>query len=144
MRKTKPYLIAIIVCLAAIFSCTQNEVSHTASWNKDGIIQLRSMRDKAFTRVANDNGHDYCVYSYIDGDSNWYIEGINIDGSNDSILNGEIYYWPKYDTLSFFAYSAYGESSITDVVSTVNPRSEERRVGQDCTSWCIFRWSPYH
>ena len=25
-----------------------------------------------------------------------------------------------------------------------NPRSEERRVGKECTSWCRSRWSPYH
>ena len=24
------------------------------------------------------------------------------------------------------------------------PRSEERRVGKECTSWCRSRWSPYH
>ena len=123
MRKTKTYPIAMLVFLAAISSCTQNEVSHMANWNKDGIIQLRSMRDKVSTRLANDNGHDYCVYSYIAGDKNWYMEGIDVDGSNDSILSGDIYYWPKYDTLSFFAYSAYGESSITDVVATVDPPS---------------------
>ena len=23
-------------------------------------------------------------------------------------------------------------------------RSEERRVGKECTSWCRSRWSPYH
>ena len=28
---------------------------------------------------------------------------------------------------------------------TVTPnRSEERRVGKECCSWCIYRWSPYH
>ena len=27
-------------------------------------------------------------------------------------------------------------------VSTL--RSEERRVGKECTSWCRSRWSPYH
>ena len=26
----------------------------------------------------------------------------------------------------------------------VLPRSEERRVGKECTSWCRSRWSPYH
>ena len=26
----------------------------------------------------------------------------------------------------------------------VNQRSEERRVGKECTSWCRSRWSPYH
>ena len=25
-----------------------------------------------------------------------------------------------------------------------NTRSEERRVGKECTSWCRSRWSPYH
>ena len=27
---------------------------------------------------------------------------------------------------------------------TFNKRSEERRVGKECTSWCRSRWSPYH
>ena len=27
---------------------------------------------------------------------------------------------------------------------TIKPRSEERRVGKECTSWCRSRWSPYH
>ena len=27
-----------------------------------------------------------------------------------------------------------------DIIS----RSEERRVGKECTSWCRSRWSPYH
>ena len=26
----------------------------------------------------------------------------------------------------------------------LSPRSEERRVGKECTSWCRSRWSPYH
>ena len=26
----------------------------------------------------------------------------------------------------------------------VQERSEERRVGKECTSWCRSRWSPYH
>ena len=27
---------------------------------------------------------------------------------------------------------------------TDGARSEERRVGKECTSWCRSRWSPYH
>ena len=31
------------------------------------------------------------------------------------------------------------------ITSNVNDmRSEERRVGKECTSWCRSRWSPYH
>ena len=26
----------------------------------------------------------------------------------------------------------------------MDERSEERRVGKECTSWCRSRWSPYH
>ena len=29
-------------------------------------------------------------------------------------------------------------------VGTIPMRSEERRVGKECTSWCRSRWSPYH
>ena len=29
-------------------------------------------------------------------------------------------------------------------VELVKERSEERRVGKECTSWCRSRWSPYH
>ena len=32
--------------------------------------------------------------------------------------------------------------SISDIDTIV--RSEERRVGKECTSWCRSRWSPYH
>ena len=31
---------------------------------------------------------------------------------------------------------------VTDSNNT--SRSEERRVGKECTSWCRSRWSPYH
>ena len=33
--------------------------------------------------------------------------------------------------------------SITRFI-TGKLRSEERRVGKECTSWCRSRWSPYH
>ena len=32
-----------------------------------------------------------------------------------------------------------------DKIDDINyKRSEERRVGKECTSWCRSRWSPYH
>ena len=30
------------------------------------------------------------------------------------------------------------------VQDALSMRSEERRVGKECTSWCRSRWSPYH
>ena len=54
-----------------------------------------------------------------------------------------------YDTL--FATDAKGEIKPQMVgkyeVSAdklTYTRSEERRVGKECTSWCRSRWSPYH
>ena len=35
--------------------------------------------------------------------------------------------------------NANGQFVATEVL-----RSEERRVGKECTSWCRSRWSPYH
>ena len=31
-----------------------------------------------------------------------------------------------------------------DEPSNAEDRSEERRVGKECTSWCRSRWAPYH
>ena len=34
--------------------------------------------------------------------------------------------------------------AFTAIVLALTCRSEERRVGKECTSWCRSRWSPYH
>ena len=31
-----------------------------------------------------------------------------------------------------------------DLENVGRTRSEERRIGKECTSWCRSRWSPYH
>ena len=36
------------------------------------------------------------------------------------------------------------EVSQDDLWRLAQQRSEERRVGKECTSWCRSRWSPYH
>ena len=33
---------------------------------------------------------------------------------------------------------------VTESVNRLQTRSEERRVGKECTSWCRSRWSQYH
>ena len=39
-----------------------------------------------------------------------------------------------------------GKANFVKVNADEEPelRSEERRVGKECTSWCRSRWSPYH
>ena len=51
-------------------------------------------------------------------------------------------------------YGAEGdelEAGVTIEATVIDPeneeglvRSEERRVGKECASWCRSRWSPYH
>ena len=36
------------------------------------------------------------------------------------------------------------ESAITKLMEDQHKRSEERRVGKECTVLCRSRWSPYH
>ena len=38
----------------------------------------------------------------------------------------------------------YCRNNIHEVEAAYPTRSEERRVGKECTSWCRSRWSPYH
>ena len=36
------------------------------------------------------------------------------------------------------------QASVEQFAAQNKVRSEERRVGKECTSWCRSRWSPYH
>ena len=53
-----------------------------------------------------------------------------------------------------YSETGYAASKIMDLapgstlkargITQGKARSEERRVGKECTSWCRSRWSPYH
>ena len=118
MKKT--YLILLII--SVIYSCSNNEIIETIKPSESVKIEFRSLRDKILTRNASDNGHPYSVYSFIDGDSIWYRQGIEVSNS-DVIANNEVFYWPRYDSLSFFAYCPIGDGSISKIITTVNPPS---------------------
>ena len=47
---------------------------------------------------------------------------------------------------AFWLFLKYGKYGIWIRATTQDRvmRSEERRVGKECTSWCRSRWSPYH
>ena len=50
-----------------------------------------------------------------------------------------------YQVLFTFDSEDYGKSYVLLYpASEDDDRSEERRVGKECTSWCRSRWSPYH
>ena len=41
-------------------------------------------------------------------------------------------------------YEGYKSNRKKGDDALIAQRSEERRVGKECTSWCRSRWSPYH
>ena len=42
------------------------------------------------------------------------------------------------------AVGSRSAESAQRFIDECQARSEERRVGKECTSWCRSRWSPYH
>ena len=51
---------------------------------------------------------------------------------------------PRYSIFQSGNEELCSELSIFEHSPVVLSRSEERRVGKECTSWCRSRWSPYH
>ena len=51
----------------------------------------------------------------------------------------------RFVKLGFLANESTKTGRLLTVVNWgAYQRSEERRVGKECTSWCRSRWSPYH
>ena len=50
----------------------------------------------------------------------------------------------EFDRLADFAQEKGIDLTIIGMDDPLVGRSEERRVGKECTSWCRSRWSPYH
>ena len=68
-----------------------------------------------------------------------YVEKVQeTKGHTSGETNGRKGEWNRIP----FKLSA--NSVLKPVQSSGKGRSEERRVGKECTSWCRSRWSPYH
>ena len=50
----------------------------------------------------------------------------------------------KYGVNQLALKSGVSSAQISRYENGKRKRSEERRVGKECTSWCRSRWSPYH
>ena len=66
------------------------------------------------------------------------LYGINFDGTERKQL------WSLEDGSCPFVLDTLPDDDDNIVVGAYGGRSEERRVGKECTSWCRSRWSPYH
>ena len=81
------------------------------------------------------------------GNSFYSLEGVRWDlVSNAKAIGVDTvgswqHFWSTIKT-GRYSYIAAGDSVKFFWNSTA--RSEERRVGKECTSWCRSRWSPYH
>ena len=75
------------------------------------------------------------------------IAGISLSGCNDSFLEKspvtdltEENAFNSYDNFKAFMWPCYEMFTNNTIRTSLNGRSEERRVGKECRS----RWSPYH
>ena len=59
-----------------------------------------------------------------------------------AVVSGEVFILPVRPTLRGYEAVFKNKKILTGFANSV--RSEERRVGKECTSWCRSRWSPYH
>ena len=59
-------------------------------------------------------------------------------------LAPEAQFWLGESRFQRQRYDAAAEAFLAVSTKHTSNRSEERRVGKECTSWCRSRWSPYH
>ena len=115
----------LVTAMIMICSCTNNEITEINPNSQRRAIGFKTLRNKASTRIANENRSTYMVYATIDGSSDWYFNtvvtpnGDETAGSIDS-YSGE-YYWPGTTDVQFYAYCpavVADTSGITSVTAT--------------------------
>ena len=62
-------------------------------------------------------------------------KGVKVDMSETSV---------RIDLYIVVEYGVRIPELAWEIQESVKNRSEERRVGKECRSWCRSRWSPYH
>ena len=53
-------------------------------------------------------------------------------------------YMPSFSSRTIVYKGQLLATQVGSFYDDLRDRSEERRVGKECTSWCRSRWSPYH
>ena len=62
-----------------------------------------------------------------------------------SVTSNHLVFFHQNPSKTVFDYTVSQQGLDGVKTLLMNPlRSEERRVGKECTSWCRSRWSPYH
>ena len=74
-----------------------------------------------------------------------YLSGYDIPGLQDWLLSLNFSWAQELCIIMFVWMAKFGAAyGVRTGIHVGVDRSEERRVGKECTSWCRSRWSPYH
>ena len=81
---------------------------------------------------------DFPIFSrHVNGKRLAYLDSAATSQKPKIVLNAMDEYYTHHN-----GNPGRGVSTLT--AEAQEARSEERRVGKECTSWCRSRWSPYH
>ena len=118
------------------------------------VVNADRPLDKPMVIVPREEGHEYSVshygkFFYISTNKNakdFRIIRVSVD--NPSIENWKTIIpevrGQTIEGMQVFKNVIALERRVGGIVRIFLHRSEERRVGKECTSWCRSRWSPYH
>ena len=128
-----------------------------ASW-----VPIRSLarrhRRRILTHLLSLSERDrYLRFGYPASDEQITKYAMNLDFARDEVLGifnrrlqlvamAHLAYEPAPQRQGKPAMAEFGVSVLASARGRGfgARRSEERRVGKECTSWCRSRWSPYH
>ena len=100
---------------------------------KDVLKDVQVRKDAAL--------HDYSKEFDISSPAEFEIPMSELKAAAEKMEkeNPDLYNSLKYSHDLALKFALKQKESFNDF-----ERSEERRVGKECTSWCRSRWSPYH
>ena len=84
----------------------------------------------------------YLIFAELFSEFNHYGRFLDMPDTLNKVCSFTADEAAKTELLS--ALDALRSGTIEGRTRNLTARSEERRVGKECTSWCRSRWSPYH
>ncbi len=112
--KTMKKILYSAAILAALASCSKNEVDMTPDLASQKAISFSTLNDRVASRAANDATSNYQVFAVsADGSSTakWFMNE-EIVGADNTIKSGAKYYWPT-TPLAFLAIAPATEVDAT-------------------------------
>src|SRR3546814_15919057 len=95
---------------------------------------------------ANDDATQASA-GHVVGDYAPHLKADGLAGARIGVVRDLMGYQPDVDAAmekAIATMQAAGATVVDADITTLNDKSEERRVGKECVMTCRFRWSPYH